>query len=333
MIELHLIGYTADGERLVLDLDPDGEGRYAVPIDPDLLATIEQLRDVRVHEGLPVDPRPEARPSDPATPPEPEPGPEPAAGDPPAASVDLPPAPAEPPPAPAEPPPVPRWSQPPQVNGDRPAGGPRPVPAPRRVSSSRPSGRPTARAGRTTSSGRSGALDDTGEIEPIVVPDGPSQTPDGRHEHRPSSSAVPHAQLSPAEIQAQLRSGRSVRAVATEAGTDRAWIERWLPPIVAERERMLAEARRRRLDVPRARALGGAVDRSLSERGVTPEEATWSASRRADGRWRISVRFDDRGRARTATWVMDPAEDRLQAASPLAEELAGPGRRPAQRRR
>ncbi|MEX1178858.1 MAG: septation protein SepH [Nitriliruptor sp.] len=262
MIELHLIGYTADAERLVLDLDLDGEGRYAVEVDADLLATIEELRQLRIREGLPIDARPDT--DDVVSP-----------------SAVTPPAVAAPTPA---------------------------------------------------------ALDDTGEIEPVVVTDADADTSTDeapgatRHEHRPSSSAVPHAQLSPAEIQAQLRAGRSVRAVAAEAGTDRAWIERWLPPIVAERERVLAEARRRRLDVPRARALGPTVDRALTERGVAEEDRTWSASRRADGRWRVSVRFEERDRTRTATWLMDPAAERVQAASPLAEELAGPGKRPTRRR-
>jgi hypothetical protein len=57
VIELHLIGYTEDGEHLVLDLDADGVGRYRLPVDPDLLATVAQLRDVRIRRGLLVDRR------------------------------------------------------------------------------------------------------------------------------------------------------------------------------------------------------------------------------------------------------------------------------------
>jgi hypothetical protein len=244
VIELQLIGYTEDGEHLVLDLEVDGAGRYAVRVDPDLLATVAQLRDVRVRRGLLVDRREAA----PASALEREPGAVPS----PAVAV-----------------PNGRGTPEPGVGAD--AGG---TPAP----------------------------------------------------------GVATSRLSPAEIQAQLRAGRSVRVVAAEAGTGTAAIERWLPPILAERERVLAEARSRRLDAPRARPLGDVVDEALARRGVPPERRRWSATRRADGRWRVSVRFEDRGRPRTATWLMDPAGDRLRAASPLADELAGPGRRAPHRR-
>jgi hypothetical protein len=211
VIELQLIGYTEDAEHLVLDLEADGDGRYTVRIDPDLLATVAQLRDVRIEQGLPVD-----RPS--------------------------------------------------EVTDDA------PVPPPLR------------------------------------------------------------SQLSPAEIQAQLRAGRSVRVVAAAAGTDAAWIERWLPPITAERERVLAEARRRTLDVPGARPLGDSVDEALAARGIDEEQRRWSATRRDDGRWRVTVRFEDDGRPRTASWTMDPGGERIRPASRLAGDLAGPTSRSTRRR-
>jgi hypothetical protein len=256
VIELQLIGYTEDGEHLVLDLDVDGAGRYAVRVDPDLLATVAQLRDVRVRRGLVVDHR-EVLPAPPL---EREPG-----------SAFL------------------------------------PSPA---VAS--PNGR---------------GADREAVERAALLPQAGSSPPVGEPTEEVGGSGAATSKLSPAEIQAQLRAGRSVRVVAAEAGTDLASIERWLPPILAERERVLAEARARRLDAPRARPLGEVVDEALAKRGVPPERRRWSATRRADGRWRVSVRFEDRGRPRTATWLMDPAGDRLAAASPLAGELAGPGRR------
>lgn len=303
MIELQLIGYTEDAEHLVLDLEVEGEGRYTVRVDPDLLATVAQLREVRVARGAPVDQRAEPEPAPTtangqhaAPPPDVDDAVEDAIGD---EVEDVAPLPAP------LPPPRPRRAR---------------VPAPPReriraaTSPPEPSTRPEQRQAQS----------------PVPEPEEPS-APE-RDEHRPAALAVPHAKLSPAEIQTQLRAGRSVRAVAAEAGTDLAWIERWLPPILAERERVLSEARRRRLDVPRARPLGASVDRALAERGVPADRTTWSATRRADGRWRVSVRFEDRGRPRTATWLMDPGGDRVQAASPLAEQLAGPGGGPARRR-
>ena len=54
MIEVHLIGYTADLEHLVLDLDAGADGRYRLVVDPDLFATLDQLREERRAGELPV---------------------------------------------------------------------------------------------------------------------------------------------------------------------------------------------------------------------------------------------------------------------------------------
>lgn len=274
MIELHLIGYTEDGDHLVLDLDADGEGRYVVAIDPDLLATVEVAREERLARGKPVD---ERRPAEPAPPPRVEPaapanghGPDGVATPPPAEAASHEPGPAVP-------------------SSDRPGTG---VPA----AAEEP---PT----------------------PVEVDLDAVEAP------------IPtvRSRLSPAEIQARLRAGRTVPAVAREAGVDRAWVERWNEPIRAERERVLADAWTRRIDVPRAQPLGVAVDRSLSERRVDPATASWRVVRRDDGRWRVSVRFEERGRMRTATWLLDPGEECLRAKSRLATELSAPGRRTSRR--
>lgn len=294
MIELYLIGYTEDGDHLVLDLDPDGEGRYLVPVDPDLLATLEVVRGQRLAAGKPVDRRA-------APPPRPEPEPAGAGADGPA-------------PGPFPPP---RGA--PAGNGRGPAGAEDPGPA-----WSRPAGAATAPprpADVATPADEPDAPDEAderdqepGEPERSAVDDPPGPAP------------VAGSRLSPAQIQARLRAGRSVRAVAREAGVDRDWVERWNDPIRAERERVLTDARSRRVDAPRARPLGAAVDRSLADRGVDPATAAWRVARRDDGRWRVSVRFEERGRARTATWLLDPDADRLRAQSALASELAAPGR-------
>ncbi len=54
MIELHLIGYTADLEHLVLDLEGADGGRYRLHVDPDVFATLDELREERRAAGLPV---------------------------------------------------------------------------------------------------------------------------------------------------------------------------------------------------------------------------------------------------------------------------------------
>jgi hypothetical protein len=293
VIELHLIGYTEDGDHLVLDLDADGEGRYRLVVDPDLLATLEAVREERLAAGKPVDERPEPEPALHAEEPE----------APPRSAVQHEPfAPSRPEHA---------------ENGSGPAG-----PRPEVVAEPEPGVSPAPEP-----------------AEPLAVDPVPADLdadpadadpPDTDLEVRSQVTTV-RSRLTPAEIQARLRAGRSVRAVAKEAGVDREWVERWHDPIRAERERVLADARSRRVDHPKSRPLGAAVDRSLSERGVSPTEARWRVVRRDDGRWRVSVRFEERGRPRTATWLLDPDAERLRAQSRLATELSAPGRRTSRR--
>lgn len=289
MIELHLIGYTEDGDHLVLDLDADGEGRYTLVVDPDLLATLEAVRDERLAAGKPVDAREEPPTPVRAGHQDTEPGPSAVRDDP------VGPARAEP-----------------GDNGRAPDDEVAWAPAPREEL--------VRLVAPPSDAGVPG--DDPG-VEP------PSD--DAEPGSQPGATSQVRSHLSPAEIQARLRAGRSVRAVAKEAGVDREWVERWNDPIRAERERVLADARSRRVDHPMARPLGAVVDRSLSERGVPPSEASWRVVRRDDGRWRVSVRFEERGRPRTATWLLDPDAERLRAQSQLAAELSAPGRRTSRR--
>lgn len=252
MIELHLIGYTADLRYLVLDVDAeDGRGRYRLVVDGDLFATLDELREQRLAAGM------EAgeyiwvvEEDEPESEPEPEPEAEPA---------------------------------------------PDPEHEPRGPAASEPEPEPQ---------------------EPGPEPQEPAPEPEAQR---------PDAALTPAEIQALLRRGRSVRSVARAAGTDPEWIERWLPPIEAERRRVLERAWTRRLERPRLgvsrEPLREAVERSLRGRHVDPLDATWDVARRANGSWSVAIRFAQRGRNRSATWIYDPAEGRLAAASELARDL------------
>lgn len=138
-------------------------------------------------------------------------------------------------------------------------------------------------------------------------------------------AASPAAALSPAEIQARLRMGRSVRAVAREAGVDEDRIRRWEAPILAEQARVREAALGARLRRARLGAstlpLGDAVAHNLASRGVDVADATWDVARRRDGRWRVAIRWTTRGRKRSATWTWDPDDEVLAAASDSAREL------------
>lgn len=133
------------------------------------------------------------------------------------------------------------------------------------------------------------------------------------------------SRLTPAEIQALLRAGRSSVSIAEEAGADVEWIERWLPPIAAERDRVVAEAQSLHLERPRLgrsrRHLGESVATNLRAKGIDPEDVSWSARRRTDGTWTVTARFHYRGRSRTASWILDRDRGALDPASDLARDL------------
>lgn len=123
-----------------------------------------------------------------------------------------------------------------------------------------------------------------------------------------------------------------MRAVAKAAGVDEEWIRRWEVPILAERARVLDQARGLWLERPRLGRsrlpLGQAVERALAGRGVSEDDVTWEVSRRRrDGRWRIAVRYAWRGRRRSATWLYDAEDGSLTAASDTARDLGFARRR------
>jgi hypothetical protein len=136
--------------------------------------------------------------------------------------------------------------------------------------------------------------------------------------------------LSVRDVQARLRAGRSVEAVAAEAGVDAAWVARFAVPVMAELSRVVASARRASFVRPRlgpsALPLGDSVYRNLVDRGLTAStdelDRAWSARQVADGRWRVSLRYRLRGRARAGAWEFDARTGELRAVDRVSGELA-----------
>ncbi|MBW3662112.1 MAG: DUF3071 domain-containing protein [Actinobacteria bacterium] len=403
MIDVHLIGYTADLRYVVLDLDAEAGGRYRLLIDGDLFATLDEVHELRIESGLAepgtrspgsvdegldedgdVEPDDEAAVSTDLEDDEPfsadaAPSPIPllrdaaeglerdvaeatAAADAPLSFIDehldrdpfedriddrspfappregsagggvrIVPRPADPPP------PAPLFDRldldeddddelgpaaaADEVADVESAPEPEPEPEPELQPESEPEPAPEPEPDMAEPESRPPPSPPEPESRP--------RSPSPRQERAPEPA--PEPQLSPAEIQALLRSGKSPRMVAEQAGTDEAWIERWLPPILEERARILRDAQSIKLERPRLGrsrdALGDAVRKSLKRRNVDPEDASWETTRRADGRWRVSVRFRHRGRSRTASWVFDPRERELDASSELARDLGFTRRR------
>ncbi len=151
------------------------------------------------------------------------------------------------------------------------------------------------------------------------------------------------SKLTPKEVQALLRQGRTVASVAKKAGVDPAWVERFESPIIWERSGMTARARKATLSRSRmgesGAPLGEAVRTNLRAKGVILDERefvdSWDAVReRKDPSWIVSFSFFYRAHDRVCRWRYDPAEDRLEALDKVAAELGWVARkrRPAARR-
>lgn len=133
--------------------------------------------------------------------------------------------------------------------------------------------------------------------------------------------------LSPREIQARLRAGATADEVAKAAGIPVGRVQRYEAPILAERARVVSEARRASAPGPHrntpGRPLGALVDDRLNQEGVEPETVAWDAKRRPDGTWLVTLAMEEDGPAR-ATWSWDPQARRVRAADPGATEILAP---------
>jgi hypothetical protein len=138
--------------------------------------------------------------------------------------------------------------------------------------------------------------------------------------------------LTPREMQARLRAGATAAEVARAAGIPIERVARYEGPVLAERARVVEEARAARLpsrtDEPR-RPLGELVDDRLATTGVAVHEAAWDAWRRPEGTWMVHVTFTTGGRERRASWSWDPSVRRIRPHDEDAEALVAPvARRP-----
>jgi hypothetical protein len=148
----------------------------------------------------------------------------------------------------------------------------------------------------------------------------------------------PDSRLTPREIQAHLRSGRSIPEVAAEAGVDPEWVERFAVPIVAEQAQMVERARAMTFSKARlgqsTQPLGTSVRWNLADKGVAiAEEAFdegWSAFQLQDEVWMVRFRYTSRARLQVAEWELDLGRNQLTSRNRLASELGyvEKGRRP-----
>ena len=148
--------------------------------------------------------------------------------------------------------------------------------------------------------------------------------------------------LTPKEMQARMREGATPEEVAKEAQIPVARVMPYAAPVIAERERIVEQARAAVLHRSRGpngqRPLGEVVDAHLGDTaGLKTESVEWTARRRRDGAWVVLLSYAARGGRRAASWLWRPTERDLTAldtsATRLAAEETGTTRRkPAAKR-
>lgn len=160
---------------------------------------------------------------------------------------------------------------------------------------------------------------------PRVVPAVPGGIPEEATAARSSARA---SQLTPKEIQSHLRAGMSLQDVARLAGTDVAWIERFIGPILAEREGIVEVVKASVISRPRLGRsgvpVGQAIVANLRERklNVSPEllDDGWRAARRA-GAWEVTFRYTVRGQIREAHFGLDADTRTAKALNQVASQI------------
>lgn len=133
--------------------------------------------------------------------------------------------------------------------------------------------------------------------------------------------------LTPKEIQARLRAGATPEEVAKAAQVPVARVLPYAAPVLAERERIVEQARAAVLHRTRGpngeRPLGELVDLHLSDvAGLKPETVEWTARRRKDGAWIVQLTYAARGGRRSASWLWRAPERDLTALDVAASRLA-----------
>lgn len=141
---------------------------------------------------------------------------------------------------------------------------------------------------------------------------------------------APDSKLTPAEIQALLREGRGVRAVARQAEAPVEWVQRLAQPIESERVGVVAQLLRTYLVRPRkgrsSQPVGVAIVENLRDKGVRfPErvvEEGWTVTRSEGRDWRVRFAFESRGRRQRADWQFDPQTREAEPLNHLAADIA-----------
>lgn len=161
--------------------------------------------------------------------------------------------------------------------------------------------------------------DENGERYRVVIDQSLRDAVRRDRAHAPAGADGADTQLRPRDVQSLLRSGVSVEEVAERSGWSIEKIQRYEPPVRAERDHvaLLVQDLPVHRPTPDAPDSFGerAIDRLL-QRGVDRQDIRWD-SWRTDEEWTVIAVYPAGGRLRQATWVFDP---KSQSVRPTDDE-------------
>ena len=139
-----------------------------------------------------------------------------------------------------------------------------------------------------------------------------------------AAPAHPGQSLSPREIQTRVRAGEAPQALADAAGMSLEKVMRFALPVLAERTRVVEEAKRARARRPgegHSAPFGELLAERLGRHGVVPSTVRWDAYRRPDGGWTVTAGFSALEQDRQAKFSFGLVNRTVSAVDALAADL------------
>ncbi|NUP73851.1 MAG: DUF3071 domain-containing protein, partial [Sinomonas sp.] len=157
---------------------------------------------------------------------------------------------------------------------------------------------------------------------------------------RPAPSGA--ANMSPRQIQAEIRAGATAESIAEASGMPLARVQRYETPVLAEREHIVRLAQETEVGSPPpahsafaaefgqgTARLGDMVAHRLSVYGVNASSVEWDSWRRRDGLWTVVARFQlpsgvpaAIGEEPPAMWTYNPVRRSVTNANRWAQQLS-----------
>ena len=128
---------------------------------------------------------------------------------------------------------------------------------------------------------------------------------------RSGQSAGLSVQMTPREIQSEVRSGKSVDELISRSGDPRQYVEKFAAPVLDELSHVISSALSVRISIAGDRhtdishiEFGDIISGRLEASGVYHFD--WTARRDEQQVWLVSANYEINGETRKATWSYDP---------------------------